>query len=747
MADDYSHNILLTEGFRLIGQIFEPWTVSIWWHEQRCVETAVLAIEEWLLLRASKVYRVTAKGPEGETCARHLDEFDEYLATHFAQLDSWCSFLRTVTPTMAKRRIAEKQNSPASPGSTGLPLADQLAELMQRNESARSALAGDERLLQLGGSRSPLLRGHLTQQILARRRDAQEIQTQAKIVRERMGVEQRLEMQYATKGEGVCLFVAAASNIQVVQDAAQFTDALHAVVKEIEDKDRYQVRQKLAGKLQIAVEDMAAPGVAALTRWTGAALDPNQLARLGPELAPLREAVERHYAVFPRQDITAANGAVQDERKLVAARVVRNFISKIATVPLAAPRATRLPGGPMPIWIGHFSGEIPAATSPVELPLPLLGNVLFTGSTGSGKSFAARAWIEGLLGYSEVSVLIIDPGNQWFGIRRAEDRPEILNLYERFSLDPNQARGFDFTYYCPGLRLGEPLPSDLRELAFGRRIVSMKGLSDRERCQQTEKILQAAFDERSRAESTSQRLIICLDEGHRFLRRYTDRDAHEAASAVQRAIDRLAREGRKYGLSLWWITQGAMDLSHEVASVRPNIATRVFLASSDNQLEAAADFLDRPEQLLRLTPGQALVCNPSWGTLAVDTRPPLSKVMELDESEIRRILGSAPAAPQPLSSAAQAVLTRAFEHLQSSSTPVRLSVVAQELQITSRRQIDQIVLELRESAAARFERLNEPGRPLIIIPCDASIARTNDAHNSAHNPAQRRPQSENPASK
>jgi hypothetical protein len=739
MADDFSRDILVGEGFRPVGQIFEPWMVSLWWHEPRHVETIVLEIDRWLLVRASKLYRVTGKGPDGETCSRHLEEFDEFLTTHFSQLDSWCSFLRTITPTMAKRQMTEKQELPADPQSAPTPLAAQLAQLTERFEAARTALAGDEQLLQLGGNRSSLLSGHLNRQIPARRRELQEIQAQAKMVRDRLHVDQHLERQYLAKGQGVCLLVAAASNIQVVQDAAQFTDALHAVVKECDDLDRYQVRQKLGAKLQIAVEDIAAPGVAALTRWTGAALDPNQLARLGPEFAPLREAVERQYAIFLRQDITAPNGAVQDEKKLVAARVLRNFLNKIATVPAVAPQTTKLPAGPMGVWIGLTSGENQASASPVELPLPLLGNVLFTGRTGSGKTFATRAWIEGVLGYSDASVLIIDPGNQWFGIRQAEDRAEILGLYERFGLEPNQARGFDFTYYCPGLQLGEPLPADLRELAFGRRVVSLKGLSDRERCRHTQRILEAAFDERSRAESTSKKLIIGLDEAHRFLRRYTDREAHDEAAAVQRAIDRLAREGRKYGVTLWLITQGAMDLSHEVASVRPNIATRVFLASSDNQIAAAADFMDHPEQLLHLAPGQALVCNASWGMVAVDTRPPLSKVLELDEQEIRSLLGSAPAVPTPLSPAAQAVLNRATEHLRDAAAPPRLSILAKELQITSRRQLDQIVLELRGAAAARFERLNEPGRPLIIIPSALSETGTNSAHNPALNSAQRTP--------
>ena len=56
------------------------------------------------------------------------------------------------------------------------------------------------------------------------------------------------------------------------------------------------------------------------------------MARLGPEFETLGQAVERQFMVFPWKDILLG-GSVQDEKKLVAARVIRNFLERLERVP------------------------------------------------------------------------------------------------------------------------------------------------------------------------------------------------------------------------------------------------------------------------------------------------------------------------------------------------------------------------------------------------------------------------------
>src|SRR5205823_7537353 len=118
---------------------------------------------------------------------------------------------------------------------------------------------------------------------------------------------------------------------------------------------------------------------------------------------------------------------------------------------------------------------------------------------------------------------------------------------EQFAMRPEQARGFAFGYFGPGLPCASPLPTDLSSLASGRSIVSFKGTNDRERCLIAGQILDAAFQAISAQESERPRLLIVVDEAQLLTRRRVDESAKDAAAQAERALDRLAREGRKHG--------------------------------------------------------------------------------------------------------------------------------------------------------------------------------------------------------
>ena len=61
--------------------------------------------------------------------------------------------------------------------------------------------------------------------------------------------------------------------------------------------------------------------------------------------------------------------------------------------------------------------------------------------------------------------------------------------------------------------------------------------------------------------------------------------------------------------------------------------TKVFLRNSDREVDYAASFLGDGRQIIRLTPGRAIVHNSAWGAVTVQVRPPLSKVWELSERD------------------------------------------------------------------------------------------------------------------
>jgi len=340
--------------------------------------------------------------------------------------------------------------------------------------------------------------------------------------------------------------------------------------------------------------------------------------------------------VLPRMDILLG-GAIQDERKLVGARIVRNFMERLEKAPSASTPRIALPKGLMPAWIG--SAVIPGdhKGQPWELPLGGMLHCLVSGRTGSGKSCLGRVLVEGLVVYEDLAILILDPRGQWAGLLWPEDRSEVLARYGSFGLEPGQARSFPFTYHGVGLNLGEPLPEDLKQLALGRRIVSFKGMDDRARCELFARILEEAFEANATAESGRPGLLVVVEEITLFLKKGVMDEAQEAAQHAELSVDRIAREGRKYGVNLLLPGQSSKDLSYAMASTRQNITTRVFMGNSDREIEYADEFLSR--MIVSLPPGEAFVCNPEWGVVRIRVRPSLSKVHEPGEQEIRRVVG------------------------------------------------------------------------------------------------------------
>jgi len=64
-----------------------------------------------------------------------------------------------------------------------------------------------------------------------------------------------------------------------------------------------------------------------------------------------------------------------------------------------------------------------------------------------------------------------------------------------------------------------------------------------------------------------------------------------------------------------------------------------------------------------------------------------------------------------LSDEARAVLEMATELQNQSSRPARLASITEKLGITSRRRIGHIVDEIKRASVAKFERLDERGKP------------------------------------
>jgi len=710
---------MAAEGFRKIADLEYGQHAQLWWHPAHRIEV-VLYLCGTVLLKGVKTYYMKAIGREGEMYARDLNALQEYLESHFPEVHIAFSHFRDITAALAFRRMREKGvNVDDITSEDELSEAEDKVGSLRRGFAAkRSSLANLDDLKKLNrGQSSSLVSSYLSQRAAEARQELRDLRQRGRQLGDSAARTRQLLREYQSKGAAACFVFSFASNLQAAQGSGEFRDALETVVKELMDAHRYQVMQKLnGGKLQIFVEEAGEPAVSWLTEWAGGVPNPRQLARLGSAFEELQEGMGELLMVTPSRDVTAG-GAVRDEKKLLGAWVVRNFLKRLDSLPKPETRRAEIPEGNMPIWLGSLMDGTMPTEKPAVFPLEKLESVYISGATGSGKSFCARVLVEGAAAYGDIGVVILDPRNQSVGLLLPEDREEILALYEPFGMDRQRARGFEFRYYGPEIGAGEDLPADFDVLAKGRAIVSFKGMDDRQRCQAFACILEGLFAVHARAESETVRTVVVVEEAQLFTKKRVSDDARDAAERAERALETVLREGRKYGLRVFLVSQTIRDFAYGSASIRQNTNTKIFMRNSDREVDYASDFIENGREIIGLRTGTAICFNAQWGAVKFQVRPPLSKVWELSARDTRQLVnGSTPVSAEPLSRDATRLLEEATRYATEMGRAINLSEAGDRLAITSKRRMQEVVDELERKGLVRTKKLNERGRPRVIIP-------------------------------
>ncbi len=247
MDRDSCRNVLQAEGFRPIGRLDWDLPVDLWWHTEHRLELAVIQVGQWALVRGTKHYRLTAMGQEGELYSRDLAAFDADLTTRFGEVHMVLSTFPDITPRLARKRIAEKRYRAVGgeQGGDSQETARHAEELADEFRAAQDDFHRDEALLGLDRGHSDLLKRSLSRRMTRTRRRLQSLQNERKQTTARLQAEQCIEKEYLRKGAATVVQFNISSNIQVAEEQAEFRDAVQAVVKELWDVDRFQIRQKL----------------------------------------------------------------------------------------------------------------------------------------------------------------------------------------------------------------------------------------------------------------------------------------------------------------------------------------------------------------------------------------------------------------------------------------------------------------------------------------------------------------------
>ncbi|MFC2106488.1 helicase HerA domain-containing protein [Candidatus Bipolaricaulota bacterium] len=694
-----------------ISRIDVGFPTMLLWHPSNRLEVSITELGDRLLVKGMKKYLVRNQGEKGrETFVRDLPALMRYMDDHLPEAHAYLGFFRDIPDVLA-------------PGYGNLHDMTQELTKAQQQQSLVAASRLENKHLASGLGKtnaSSLSKQYLSQESDTLRAEAEELLSQADSLLGKIASRHELVAAYQKHGRATLLALGYATPLY---DCApdSLAETIDAVIADAMNTHHKSVRQKLeGGQLQIYIDELQFPWLMYTAEAVGI-YSPGQLDRLskslhGQALEELRRNVASMLEVVPAEDIQVPG--FKRTAKRIAAQAFREFLKKVEVVPPPGRQTTYPTEG---IWIGHIVNTSGAEPALFYLPLNNLNNAYASGVSGSGKSFVARVVAEGAMAEG-VNVVVLDPSNQWVGLLFPADRAEVLKRYKDFAMDASMARGFPVDYYAPAASPHMPLPP-LSSLFEKNLIISFQQMSKVDRCNLATEVLMSLFNRHSNAESQRLKTLVIIDEAHRFVRKPGEqRDDSAAGTTAQAAIDLICREGRKYGLNVFIISQTIRDFSHEVATVRLNTNTKIFLRSSDIELEYAKQYVpDDVNQIAALKTGEAFICNADLGVAAkVAIRPPFSKVGEVGHDQLNELLGlpshEASSATEGLTDLERRFIQLVRQHLQQHGEPIILTKAMDALGITSGRQKMDLVDSLERRGLVYTDKLKKRGNPRVIYP-------------------------------
>ena len=712
MADLFEE-ILNTLGFVNIGSLRYRIDLRVWWHQGHAIQLIVLPLGSKCLLKGFKDYYLKSLSQEGESWAREIGPLQDFLESSLPEIRITFSHFRDITSKHASLQIQRRFGQ----GNENLNInIEEIASLQRQLNGKISQLHSNEQIIKLTDDSTDLMESYIRHQSLTLKSDIVKLQEDMAQKKEKLTLFENLQREYQNKGSAACYSFSFSSNLQAVDNPYEFKDAVSSIVKELQDMHRYQVSQKLnGGRLNIHIEEAKEPLITWLEEWFGGSFAPRQMAKVDKYFSVLQNAMMERTMITVKADIEI-NGNVREDKKLLAAHVVSAMVHRMDITDKSDASLENIPPRNMPINIGLVVSNGKLTTKTCTMPFAQFNNFYTSGITGSGKSFTGRVIIEEVAAYDDVNILVIDPGNQFAGLLVPEDREEIIAKYPEFGLKKDSARGFTFNYYAPAFLFSPKLPTNLGALATGRSIVCLKNLDDQMRCRYFADIVNAVFKVCSNQESAVPKLLLVVEEAHRFTKKRVAEDAKTAGEQAEIALDRLIREGRKFGISVNVTSQSIKDFARDFASIRQNTTTKIFMHNSDREIDYAADFIGDGHKITRLKPGTGIFYNPTWGSIEVKIRPPFSKVWDFSEQETMKILDRKVDPEKELSQQAGHLLTAIENYYNQTHQAMNISQLGQITGITSKRTLQELIGELEQAGNIQTSRIAGRGQPRLIKP-------------------------------
>ena len=710
MYDIYD-DILRGQGFIEIGSLRYRINIKVWWHPQYYIQIILLPLGSRCLLRGSKDFYLKSITEEGESWAREMGPLQDFLESSLPEIHISFSHFRDITSKHALLQIKRRFGQDNENLNINV---EAVAALQHQLEEKISQLHSNEEFINFTDDSSDLMNSYIRRQGRTLKGDIKILKedvTQKKI---KLSLFENLQREYENKGSVACYSFSFSSNLQVVDSSYGFKDAVLSIIKELQDLHRYQVSQKLnGGRLNIHIEEAKEPVITWIEEWFGGSFAPRQMARAEKYYSMLQNATLEQTMITAKEDIVV-DGNIKEDKKLLAAHVVSAMVRRMDKTDKSGLMLENIPLRDMPLRIGLISSNGRTTKKSCNLPFSRFKNFYTSGITRSGKSYTGRVIIEEVADKSDVNILVIDPGNQSAGLLIPEDRPEIIEKYADFGLKENSPKGFKFNYYAPAFPFSEKLPDDLGKLAFKRSVVCLKNLDDKQRCEYFADIIQKVFTACSNEESERPKLLIVVEEAHRFTKKRVVEPAKKAGEQAEIALDRSIREGQKFGITVNVTSQSIKDYGRDFVSIRQNTTSKIFMHNSDVEIDYAADFIGDGRQITRLKPGTGIFYNPEWGSIEVKVRPPFSKIWDFSEKDTMEILGGQIAHQETLSRRSESLLAAIEDYYNQTDQALNISQLSQITSITSKRVLQELIDELEQAGKIQTYKLAERGQPRVI---------------------------------
>jgi hypothetical protein len=388
----------------------------------------------------------------------------------------------------------------------------------------------------------------------------------------------------------------------------------------------------------------------------------------------------------------------------------------------------------------------------LTLPADIAGRrTAVFGISGSGKSNTAAVLAENLLRAGEQVVCVDPKGEGWGLLSLASGKPS--NLPVIVFGEPNGH--IEALSEAHGSRLADFVVDTGRSV-----VLSLLGFeSDQSERRFVATFLRQLYRRKSRQGKPTRTLVV-LDEAHLFVPENVRGDAAELAGAAQR----IARQGRTFGIGTLIVDQRPQDVSKRVITQCDTLICHQLVHKTDRdalrEWVRGYDVDGRGEQFLEslasLEPGEAWVWSPGWlkvfKRIKVDRRKTYDSGAAPDGSAAARSVQRAEVDLEALRGQLAEVVERAREndpkHLQAEIKKLRAQVAARPAEAVERvvekevpvlkggqlERMEKVVGRLEEiggkalTEAAELRRLIAPAvapRPALVQSRPASPQRPN----------------------